>query len=252
MVVCWTESALPGSSDSEVVSEANAQLVQTVNAFFNKKKTTEWPEIISVFGPSESKAAIDVAKEKEATLLVAISEDPTGARGGQLCYKPAAEAAQPGTAIPKCSCRCLQSIQPWQALGICSSLSKPQDKCVFRVEQGSSLITVARFTRPGEVNLSVSLPLFREKLLTELHDRGFFQTLDFQVHGKFEHFQVVRRQNADVIHRPAEVADFPHFDIAPLSGEVDSASSDLRVHRRSKVIILLFFQRGNDQNSSVG
>jgi len=57
-----------------------------------------------------------------------------------------------------------------QALGICQSISKPQDKCVFRVEQGSGLITVAGITRLGEVKLSVPPGRFQnDTLLSQDH-----------------------------------------------------------------------------------
>jgi uncharacterized hydrophobic protein (TIGR00271 family) len=72
---------VPGIGDSEDANEANAQLVQSVNNFFSHAKTTERPEVIAAFGPSESKEAIDVAKEHETDLIVAIAKDPTGASG---------------------------------------------------------------------------------------------------------------------------------------------------------------------------
>jgi uncharacterized hydrophobic protein (TIGR00271 family) len=81
IVVCWTESAVPCIGDSEDANEANSQLVQAVNNFFSHAKTTERPEVIAVFGPTESKSAIDVAKENETDLIVAIAKDPTGASG---------------------------------------------------------------------------------------------------------------------------------------------------------------------------
>jgi len=91
IVVCWTEAAVPGIGDSEDANEANAQLVQAVNMFFSHSKSTDRPEVIAVFGPIESKAAIDVAKQNKADLIVALAEDPTGAKGGQLRHKFAAE-----------------------------------------------------------------------------------------------------------------------------------------------------------------
>ena len=72
---------MPGIGDSEEANEANAQLVQSVNKFFGRAKTTERPEVIAIFGPTESKAAIGVAKDKETNLIVAIAKDPTGASG---------------------------------------------------------------------------------------------------------------------------------------------------------------------------
>jgi uncharacterized hydrophobic protein (TIGR00271 family) len=77
-VVCWTHSPVASTDGSEHVSQ---DLVQAARDFFSQAEPAEQPEVIGVSGPSESTAAIGVALQQAAELIVAAANAPTGTKG---------------------------------------------------------------------------------------------------------------------------------------------------------------------------
>jgi uncharacterized hydrophobic protein (TIGR00271 family) len=70
---------------SEQVSQ---ELVRAAQDFFSKAEATERPEVIGVSGPSDSTAAIEIARQQGAELVVAAANDPTGAKGASYSTNP--------------------------------------------------------------------------------------------------------------------------------------------------------------------
>ena len=81
-VVCWTYSPVATTEGSEPVSQ---DLVQAARDFFSQ---AEPMEVIGVSGPSDATAAIGMARQKAAELIVAAAKDPTGARGATYSTNP--------------------------------------------------------------------------------------------------------------------------------------------------------------------
>jgi uncharacterized hydrophobic protein (TIGR00271 family) len=84
-VVCWTYSPLAGTESSEQDSE---DLIQAVRDSFSQAGSTEQPEVIGVSGPSDSTAAIRIARQKAAELIVAAASDPIGDKGATYSTNP--------------------------------------------------------------------------------------------------------------------------------------------------------------------
>jgi uncharacterized hydrophobic protein (TIGR00271 family) len=77
-VVCWTHSPVVVAEGSEPVSE---DLVQAAHDFLKRTGAAEEPEVIGVSGPSDSAAAVSMARQMAAELIVTAANDPTGAEG---------------------------------------------------------------------------------------------------------------------------------------------------------------------------
>ena len=84
-VVCWTHSPVVSTEVSEQESQ---DLVQAARNFFSQEKSEDQPEVFGVSGPSEWKAAISMARQQAADIIVAAANDPTGTRGATYSTNP--------------------------------------------------------------------------------------------------------------------------------------------------------------------
>ncbi|MGI9427730.1 MAG: TIGR00341 family protein, partial [Bythopirellula sp.] len=74
-----------GSEGCEPLSQ---EFVHAAQDFFSQQELTDPSEIIGVSGPSDATAAIEIARQKNAELIVAAAHDPTGASGTTYATNP--------------------------------------------------------------------------------------------------------------------------------------------------------------------
>ncbi len=77
-VLCWTHSPVENAEGSE---QEGQDLVRAVEQLLDQIESPDQTAVVTVSGPSDSKAAITVAKQKSAELIVAAANDVDGAKG---------------------------------------------------------------------------------------------------------------------------------------------------------------------------
>lgn len=95
-VVCWTHSPVLSTEGSEQLSP---DLVQAAREFCSQAGLTEQPEVIGVSGPSDSTAAIRLARQMAAELVVALANDPTGTTGATYSTNPLLKQSSCNTVV---------------------------------------------------------------------------------------------------------------------------------------------------------